>query len=211
VKESARIVGKAAIWSPFFFCGLAVALAAASPPPPVIEWLDGAVVGGLVDLLWMPAQGVSRYRVYMEGERVGEVGDYSFSMPAPAKPGSYSFEVAAVDDAGDEGPRSPAARVGVAAFPSPPTHFVPRPEIFGPKVRLRWGGVLGAASYQLYRGVGREGPLVPLAAVSGCTFIDTRVKYSRNYRYAVTPLDADGREGQRSQPVMVTTPTPGPC
>ena len=47
---------------------------------------------------------------------------------------------------------------------------------------------------------------MPLSAVDGCTYIDTSVKYTRKYRYAVSPVDGEGREGQRTEPVSVTIP-----
>lgn len=185
----------------------AVAWAAPAAPP----WLDGSVVGKEVRLLWMPVEGAQRYLVFRDGARVGEAVDYEFTAPAPGNPGTWSYEVSAVDGKGGEGPRSPAAEVRVNGFPQPPSHFVLRPELFGPKVRLRWGGVTGAAGYRLYRGVGREGPLIPLAAVDQCTYVDTRVKYGRKYRYSVCPLDQAGNEGERTPAAEVQTPTPGPC
>ncbi len=162
-------------------------------------------------LIWMPAPDAVRYAVYRDGALVGGTGDYEWSSPAPEKPGSYRFEVAPLDASGAEGPRSPPALVQVAAFPSAPSHLKLRPEVFGPKVRLRWGAVRGAASYDLYRGVGVGGPLVLQCNLAACETVDEGVKHGHKYRYVISAVDGEGREGERSEPVFITVPVPGPC
>jgi hypothetical protein len=195
--------------------GLAAALGSGAPAaraaPPACAWLDGALVGEQVRLLWMPAPAAASYKVYRDGSPAGTTNGYSWDEDAPRDPGVYGYEVAPLDEAGEEGLRTPMLLVRVAAFPAPPTHFVPRPEVFGPKVRLRWGAVRGAVSYNLYRGVGTGGPLVLQGNLSVCAAVDEGVRHGHKYRYELAAVDGEGREGERSEPAFVTVPVPGPC
>jgi Clp amino terminal domain, pathogenicity island component len=71
------------------------------------------------------------------------------------------------------------------------------------QVRLRWDAVgdPGCAGYRLYR----DGAV--LHEGSGTAFLDRWLRNGVTHVYAVAACDADGREGQRSAPV-VATPIP---
>lgn len=98
---------------------------------------------GRVGLAWGAAAddtGVSRYVVLRNGAEVATTAGTAWDEPAPA-PGTYRYEVAAEDAAGNRGPRS-AVAVTVPVPPPPPpdggTVEPPQPaDTSAPRARLR--------------------------------------------------------------------------
>ena len=86
----------------------------------------------------------------------------------------------------------PAAPTGMVAVPAPAT------------IELNWDAVTDAVGYRIYRAAA-GGAFEKIADTNGIpAYSDHAVEHGKTYRYAVSALDANGREGARSEPKEVT-------
>jgi fibronectin type 3 domain-containing protein len=127
---------------------------------------------------------------------------------------SYSYEVRAVDAAGNLGPVSNAA---TTSTPSPDTTPPSAPGTLtatatsSTKINLSWGPAtdnVGVAGYRIDRCQGAGctdfSHLVQLTG-TGTTYADTPVSANTTYTFQVRALDAEGNQGPVSNPATATT------
>jgi fibronectin type 3 domain-containing protein len=162
--------------------------------------------GNTVYLHWNSVYGAVSYNVYRNDEGIGKADGASYSE-ADLAPGTYHYQVAAVDSNGNEGELSEPVSVTLSV--SVPTGLYAYSD--GNTVNLSWNPVSGVSHYKVYRGESLY-ELYNLGAIEGFTFFDEAVSPG-TYYYWVAAVDSSGNEGERSEPVSVTVlplaPTPG--
>ena len=91
-------------------------------------------------------------------------------------------------------PIPPVAPTGLRAVPAPTS------------VELSWEGQADATAYRIYRGE-PGGPLARIGETGAVpTYSDHTAQHGRNYRYAVTAVNAAGQESPQSSPVDIGYP-----
>lgn len=174
-------------------------------PPTQPTNLTANVRSGRVDLSWTASTddvGVAGYEVSRDGAVLGTTTTSSFTDTG-ADQGDHTWSVVAYDAAGH---RSDPATVQatVAAPPAglaAPTNLSAAARSRPPRVQLSWAaGDARAVGYRVYR----DGSVV--ATTTTTTYLDSKVKAAKKYRYAVTALDAGGAESPPSATVSVKTP-----
>jgi fibronectin type 3 domain-containing protein len=104
---------------------------------------------------------------------------------------------------------------GIEVFSTTPVAPPPAPANLAATVNvgqvgLSWTAVLGAASYNVYRGTspGGEGATALATGVTGTSFLDLRATPGTTYYYQVSAVNLGGegaRSGERSAPATFTT------
>ena len=70
---------------------------------------------------------------------------------------------------------------------------------------LKWNAVTGAAKYEVYRALSKDGDYIKYSTVTGTSYTNTRyIENGNTYYYKVRALDADGTAGAWSSVVSVT-------
>jgi subtilisin family serine protease len=133
----------------------------------------------------------------------------TFTDTSPANGTSYTYQVSAVNGAG-EGPRSNRSAATAASAPSAPG--LVSATASGQSVDLTWtapadDGGSAVTGYRIYRSTTR-GAEVPVATTgTGTSFTDTSTAYGSTYYYEVTAVNAVG-ESARSNELSVTLVAP---
>ena len=164
-----------------------------------------------VDLAWPSATdnvGVDHYLVYRDGSVQGQTADasttYADTTVAPST--SYSYQVLAVDAAGNVGPPSPTRVIVTPApadvtAPTAPTGLTATP-VAGSEIDLSWTASTddtGVTGYRVYR----DGKVATVT--SATSWSDTGLADGSAHDYAVTAVDAAGNESKPSATVHATT------
>ncbi len=194
------------LWVALFvasFFGMGSPGAWAAPPAP--NWMPSAPImaGSQVILLWMPVPGAVKYNVYMNGTKIAEAVGVQHIVPAPEKPGEYTFELTAVDASGAESPKSRPGVIRIVKI-EPPSNVAAL--VQGNQIRVRWAKADGAVIYNVYRAESEQGPFNLIASVQGESFADGKVEEGKTYFYMVSSKDLAGKESERSTPVSATVP-----
>lgn len=167
-----------------------------------------AYVNGRVELNWAAATddvGVTGYRVYRNGASAGTVSGTTWTDTNAAASTTYSYEVAAIDAAGNESPRSEKAKATTPAGPdtaAPSTPSLGTATATNDTISLQWGKAednVNVTGYKIYR----NGTY--LTSVTARTHIDRGLTAGTAYTYQVTAVDAMGNESAKSNTVTVTT------
>ncbi|MFA6435476.1 MAG: Ig-like domain-containing protein, partial [Elusimicrobiales bacterium] len=178
-----------------------------TPPGKPLFPRAAAKKAGAVELTWSSpvGGGVWRYKIYRDTVLVSTSGmpgpDGSGLFSETPGDGPHSYNIAAVDAAGNAGPLSDAAQVTArSAAPAAPVSLTAALNAFG-RIELSWqpGGAETPEKYYLYRSTAAITSPAGLAGVlAGMSpYIDTP---SRNgvYYYVVTALDPAGNESAPS-------------
>lgn len=182
-----------------------------TPPTAPAGLTAAAVSPSQVDLSWSPAtdpeSGISRYRIYRDGARVGEASGTSFSDTGLEPGKAYAYRVSAVNGEGMEGPAAGEAQAETpgardATPPTAPGSLAARAT--GPSsATVTWTAAsdpeTGVAFYRVYRDGGLQGE------VGGTSFADAGLDPSTTYAYEVSAVNGDGLEGPRAGPAAATT------
>jgi endonuclease/exonuclease/phosphatase family metal-dependent hydrolase len=98
----------------------------------------------------------------------------------------------------------------VLAGPPPPQSLTAEQDEAG-VVHLSWTPSEGAAAYVVYRATG-DLPYDVLAQIGAeaTSYDDVSAEHGNAYRYAIAPVDANGRQGLETAPARVTVDTVGP-
>ena len=128
--------------------------------------------------------------------------------------GVYTYDVVAVDGAGNQSVHSAGTTVTVDITPPDvPTGLTAQAALTAQKPALSWSlasdnpGGSGIVRYDVYRGA------VLAGSSTGTTFTDTGLSTNGSYAYTVKAVDAAGNVGAASAPYTVTwdsTPPPTP-
>ncbi|MFL5954129.1 MAG: fibronectin type III domain-containing protein [Gaiellaceae bacterium] len=160
-----------------------------------------------VDLTWPSATddvGVTAYDVLRDGAVVATIAATSWTDTAVAATQTHSYGVRARDAAGNV---SAATTVSVTVpdllAPSRPGSFAVSAYSRPARVGLSWTPAtdnVRVTGYEIYR----NGTF--LTTVTASTFVDTAVRATTTYRYAVAAVDAAGNLGPATATLQVTTP-----
>ncbi len=153
--------------------------------------------------------GVFGYQVFRGGFSIAMVpaGSTGFVDTNLAPGSSYSYQVQALDLAGNRSLPSTAVAVAMPADTDPPTPpgGLQTASVTSGSVLLEWGPSsdnLGVLAYQVVR----DG--VRVATVAGVSCLDTGVAPGGHYQYQVVALDAAGNSTPGA-PLAVSTPAAG--
>ena len=156
---------------------------------------DGAIVG---------------YKVFRDGVLRDTTPFPVYTDTGLAAGTQYTYEIVAVDTAGNESLRSMPATGSTqtgpdtVAPPAPPT-LIERSSSSS-QVGLIWGveGIADIVGFKIYRG-SNENALSLLVTVTSTIFTDTTVAGGSEYCYQVTAIDASDNESGRSPVLCVNT------
>ena len=173
---------------------------------------------GQVALAWSASTdnvGVVGYRVYRNGSitPLATSATTSFSDATVSQLTTYTYEVTAVDAAGNESARSSLASVATPASPgdteAPSTPSALTAAASGStRVDLAWTASadnVGVVGYRVYR----NGSTTPLASSTTAAYSDTTVAPNTAYTFQVSAVDPAGNESSLSAVAAVTTPSGG--
>ena len=175
---------------------------------PSLTWAASTDQGG---------SNISHYDVYRtpaggSATLAGSSNGTTFSDPSVSPDGVYTYDVVAVDGAGNQSVHSAGTTVTVDITPPDAPDGADGPG--GPDrdarsllVRSDDPGGSGIVRYDVYRGA------VLAGSSTGTTFTDTGLSTNGSYAYTVKAVDAAGNVGPASAPYTVTwdsTPPPTP-
>jgi chitodextrinase len=176
-------------------------LAATAPAATRVELAWGASTDDVL---------VTGYRIYRDGAllttRTGTGTTYADATVAPST--TYSYEVTALDAAGNESPRQ-ATPASVTTPGLPDTHAPSAPggltatPVSSSHVDLAWTAStddVGVAGYRVYR----DGALLGATALNATAYSDDAAIPGSSYTYTVSAVDAAGNESPPSS-VRVST------
>ncbi|HUP53355.1 MAG TPA: FG-GAP-like repeat-containing protein, partial [Longimicrobiales bacterium] len=153
--------------------------------------------------------GVTGYRVYRDDVVLATVTGTSHVDATVAPATTYTYEVTALDAAGNESARSTAAEVTTAfqdlEAPSAPSGLTASGGE-GSSLVLEWIAStdnVGVTAYRVYR----DGAI--LVSTTSTAHLDTTIEPSQTYEYEVTALDAAGNESAPSASVLITAQPAG--
>ena len=175
-----------------------------------------------IDLSWTAATdnvAVAGYRIYRGGTLISTVGSLNayggltWSDTGLTPGTSYSYQVSAVDAAGNEGTKSTAVAkttTNVAPIdttaPAAPTNLQVT-AMSANRVDLSWTAAtdnVGVTAYTISRG----GTAIARVAGTATTFTDYTAVSTNTYTYSVTASDAAGLTSVASNSVGATPPLP---
>lgn len=181
--------------------------------PSVPTGLSGTAASGTkVNLTWNASSdtggsGLAGYRVYRNGTHIATrtVTNYSDTPLSPAT--TYTYRVAARDDAENQSAQSTAVSVTTldTIAPSVPTN-VATTVLSDTQVKITWTKSTdtgtGVAKYRVYRGGTYIGEA---AATNSPTFTDSNVSPFNTYSYTVRARDVAGNESASSSAATAVT------
>ncbi|OOY48812.1 fibronectin type III domain-containing protein [Solemya velum gill symbiont] len=178
-------------------------------PPTAPQWLSALEVSATqVRLGWQASTdntGVALYKVFRDGEMIGETAETSFLDTGVEEAKSYSYSVIAVDVAGNQSPSSAAIEVKTPDVTAPgiPGGF----SAIGDHrvVRLSWDPSNDNVAVAGYR-VLRNGVLIATTAYTG--YIDHDVSVGQTYEYTVEAFDTSDNSSGPSEIKEATVTEP---
>ena len=173
---------------------------------PVLTWAGATDTGG---------SNIARYDVYRtlaggSATLAGSVTGTTFTDTGVSPDGAYSYDVVAVDGAGNQSVHSAATAASVDITPpDAPASLTAQATLTASKPSLSWtlssdNGGSGIAQYVVFRGAVQAG------VSTGTTFIDTTLATNGSYSYTVKAVDAAGNLSAASSPLTVTWDSTAP-
>ena len=178
-----------------------------TPPTKPGNLAGSAVSQTQISLTWTaasdPESGIDEYTVYRDGSEIGRTSNLTYLDNGLAPDHQYSYEVSAVNGAGDVGSRAGPIEVRTPAdqTPDPPTGLSGT-AVSASAVDLSWNPPADdsdVVSYRVYRNGSR------VATISGTSYRNTGLASYTSYEYWVTSVDGDGDESGPSSAVTVRT------
>ena len=144
------------------------------------------------------------YRVYRNGAFVATTTATTWTDANPAEATTYTYNVRAIDSAGNlgEASASVSATTPDQTAPTPPTNLAAQALVNPVRVELSWTAATdttGVAGYE----ISRDGAVIGTSPTP--SFTDAGVTGSTTYTYSVIAYDA---AGNRSDPAAVQVTTP---
>jgi len=186
-----------------------------SVPPGTPSGLGATPEPNAIRLVWQPvgAPDLAFYRVYRDGALLAtQIAQAEYLDMPVASDRSHAYEVTALDQRGNESPRSsPVVATSLPAAdvtpPSAPGGLAASSQSGG--IQLGWSAVADAdlSGYFVYRRLDGEMAFVrvPGTSLLGTTsFLDGQVANGKTYAYVVTAVDTAGNESARSAEATAT-------
>jgi chitodextrinase len=182
-----------------------------TPPSVPTGLAASAPASGTVNLTWTTStdtggSGLAGYKIYRTGVQIGTSTTASYSDTTTTGTTTYSYTVAAYDNAGNVSAQSSAVNVTTPDTipPSAPTGLAVVAPASG-TVNLNWSaptdtGGSGLAGYKIYRGG------VQIGISASTSYSDTTTLGTTSYTYAVAAYDNAGNTSAQSTSASVTTP-----
>jgi hypothetical protein len=166
-----------------------------SGTPPAPAGLNAIAGDTQVTLAWNTVSGAASYKVYRDGVQVATPAKVSYSDSPLNNDTTYTYQVSAVNAAG-EGAKSAAITAKPhAQVPTAPTGLN---AVAGDgQVALSWDSLSGATGYVIYRNGAKVG------TPTQHTYLDNGLTNGTTYTYQVTATNARG-EGAKSSSVNAT-------
>jgi fibronectin type 3 domain-containing protein len=161
--------------------------------------------GNTVNLNWNSVNGASYYRVYRDGSYSGDSKGAAAITDENLAPGTYYYQVSAVNSYGYEGELSASFSVTVSRLPAPVGLYT---SLNGNIVNFSWYSVNGASYYKIYRS--NSSGAYELISNYGSDITYSEGLSAGTYYYQVSAVDSSGNEGERSASVPVTLSVPVP-
>ncbi|MEO8806271.1 MAG: hypothetical protein ABI433_09320, partial [Burkholderiaceae bacterium] len=168
-----------------------------------------------VTVAWTAVIGADSYNIYRstsagtQGSKVGSGLTTSFIDTTAINGSTYFYEVTA-DNAAGEGPASaqsagatPAVPVAVPASPTGLTATAGNGQ-----VTVRWTGVTGAASYNIYRSTSQGSQGAKVGSSSTTSYLDSTAANGTTYYYVVTASNVAGEGAASAQSAGATPAVP---
>ncbi len=160
------------------------------------------------------ASGVAGYRIYCNGSFLASTAGTNFQNINLTPASAYSYQVSAIDAAGNESARTSSITATTMPLPDSTAPSIPSglnaTAVSASQINLTWNTSVdpvvssaqtsGIAGYRVFR----NGVL--LATVTAPSFQDTGLSPSTNYSYQVSAVDAAGNESAQSGNVSAVTP-----
>jgi hypothetical protein len=135
------------------------------------------LAGENVMIMWVLVPGAMRYRIYQDGEYIGENPAPPFTTPIPAEEGVYKYNIRGVDEAGTEGPVSKEGVVSIVKLIQPEDfNFFFKDDV----LNIGWSVVPRADTYDIYKTISANDPYDLIACVAENRYVDSQVKLSEN-------------------------------
>ena len=162
--------------------------------PSVPQNIQAVAAKGQVSLSWQPASdnvGITAYRILRDGLQVGQSAASSFTDNSVQQDTAYSYQVVAVDVAGNvSAPSEPVSLTsGDTTAPDAPANLTASADTARMQVALSWDASadnVGVAQYRILR----DGRLLALS--NRAAYTDTDVQAGNTYTYTVKALDSAG-------------------
>jgi len=171
-----------------------------------------AISSSQINLSWNASTdnvGVTGYKIYRGGVYLATATGITYSNTGLSASTAYSYQVSAIDAAGNESYKSYTASATTKAAAVVDTTRPSRPAglsvsaVSASQINLSWLAStdnVGVTGYKIYRGG------VYLITASGVSHSDTGLSASTAYSYQVSAIDAAGNESYKSLSVSATTP-----
>lgn len=161
-----------------------------------------------VTIAWSPATDnvrVAGYQIFRDGTLVGTGSGTQFNDSGLTPSTAYSYQVLAIDAAGNQSARSAAVAITTRAADTTVPSAPGTPSIgtvTASSIALSWAASTdnyGVADYQIYR----NGALAGISTTTG--FIDTGLQPSTSYSYTIKAKDAAGNPSAASGAASAST------
>lgn len=161
-----------------------------------------------IDLSWTaaedPESGIAAYKIFRDGLEIATTGETTYSDTDLSPATTYEYRVSAVNGDGLQGSLSVPASATTADASGPTAPGNLTAEAVGQtQINLTWTASedpeTGVDRYIVYRNDEMIG------SVPGTSFADTGLVQNTTYTYAITAVNGEEIEGQRSQSVSATT------
>jgi fibronectin type 3 domain-containing protein len=185
-----------------------LAMGAFAQAPPVPTGVSAAGTTGSVTVTWSASTGATSYNIYRSTTSGGEgtaayatgITGLTYTNSSLANGSSFFYTVAAVSSGGTSAQSSEVTARPLAQITTLSA------KTGNGQITIRFTGVTGATSYNLYRGTssGGEGTTPYLTGTTTGEIIDTGVTNGQTYYYKITAVFGSNSESTQSSEINAT-------
>ncbi|MCA9405779.1 MAG: hypothetical protein KC684_04530, partial [Candidatus Omnitrophica bacterium] len=179
-------------------------------PPSIPQGLEADnITPASVELAWVAStddEGVTGYKVFRDGDHIATVETPAFGDSSLSPETTYSYQVSAFDEAGNESSKSAALSVTTLKVPDIASPSVPQGlqagTITETTATLSWEASsdnVGVTGYKVFR----NGSVV--ATITGTSYADQSLEPDTTYMYQVSAFDAENNESAKSLSIEIKT------
>jgi len=166
-------------------------------PPQNVQASDGMYTDR-IRITWSPSLGASTYEVYRSDVpgadyiRIAQTSATSYEDREVVRGRVYWYRVKACNPYGCSGLSEPDSGSAALQLPGAPQNVQASDGTYSDRVRITWSAVSGAARYEVWRALTREGEYELLRDVTATSYDDTQVTAGTVYWYKVRAWNALG-------------------